>query len=76
MIWLWKPDDVSFTLAFALFSLVLLPFGFMSAYFYGVINDNYVLAGNPTFKMMNDANMFIKDTHKNVSSHELIDKYS
>ncbi len=48
----------------------------MSAYFYGVINDNYVLAGDPTFKMMNDANMFIKDIHKNVSGHEVIEKYS
>jgi hypothetical protein len=48
----------------------------MCAYFYGIINENYVLNDNPIFKMMKEANMFTKDMHKNVSGYELIQKYT
>jgi len=48
----------------------------MCAYFYGIINENYVLNDNPLFKMMKEANMFTKDMHKNVSVYELIQKYT
>ncbi len=68
--------SIGLPLACILFTITFIPFGFMSAYFFGVIQDNHSLSGRPTFKMLQQANSFIKEIHDNISGHKLLENYS
>ncbi len=67
---------IGLPVAFILFTVTFIPFGFMSAYFFGVIQHNHSSSGRPRFKMLQQANSFIKEIRDNVFGHELLENYS
>ncbi len=73
--WCCAPKDVTYFTGFCLFIVSILLVAFMSAYFSRVIIDNRVLNENPMFKMVKEADAFMKDMYKNVSGNLLLNDY-
>jgi hypothetical protein len=75
ILWFAVPGDISFTMAFILFSLSTLFFGLMSACYYNVIHGNQLINENPVFRMLKESDSFMKNIKDNACGSQLLKEY-
>lgn len=70
-----NPTDISILTAFLLFSVSIVPFGFMIASYVHTINDNQLINDQSMSQMLHDSNSFMKKISDDVYDHKILQEY-
>ena len=73
--WLCAPDEISTLMAFGFYTVTTLLFGFMVAYYYGVVNDNRFINDNLMFRMSQESESFMKNINDSVCAIQFLKEY-
>src|SRR5438874_651656 len=73
--WYCSSDEISILMAFILFSVSLVLFGFMVACYDNVLNDSQLIHNNLAFRMLQESDSFMENIKQNVCGNQLLKDY-